>query len=443
MSKKLKSDFTIGFELEGVLNRSINSRDNLYDELNRMLGGNGDMHYDGSIRYSSLNNETSFEYASPIIDYTPGNVNNIIKCLDKLPSLGVKTNRSCGFHTHISFDGIKKNDTTWFIFWLCATDNYKEFKKLGRTNLYGATYAKFSFLETIADGLRSVTPSIRNIVRNICTNEKYRAIRIHPQGTIEWRGPRTFLNTPKHSKTLTFFQKLDSFISCFIKSMSENEVTVGGVTYTKQQIIDLCASYDRDFVFKTHNKQPFAEKLLESPMILDKMKQKELDKNKDMIMSVIDSCHYGRQFKSKVLLKWFKDNGLDRYISKYFGIDIVLEESDMLYKNSDLFSTLKELSNNMENSAKVYESVKKWHKQGLYANTIALYIKNILTTEYCYAFFTEVIENGMFDLLNESDKHQIVGRYVDNYRYNQHRNYFLLGKEYEMLSAQLKKHNLI
>lgn len=427
MVRKLKSEFTFGFELEGVLNTNVNSRDKLFDILNNDLEDCGDMHYDGSIRYSRYNGETSFEYASPIFNYTPSNVDKVLKCLDNLPNYGVSVNRSCGFHTHVSFDGIKQEDTLWFIFWLCASGKYENFRKLGRTNLYGARYAKFNFLDSIATYIKNYVANtsssydLNMAIGAICTNEKYRAIRIHPQGTIEWRGPRTFLNTPTHKKSLSFFKKLDDFISCFIESLNTDSVTVGDTIITKDKVLQIGKSYLKSITFKSENKISFLEKIVNNPRILDKMKVKELDKNRDIIITALDRYYWSNTlFKSKVLFNWMSDNGLDRYKCRFFDAIMLLSDAATLYRNGSLFDTLKTIHNkSYELNTQIYEQIKKWHSEGLYSNTIGLYLNHIFSSEHSIdlgLMFIDVIKNGLINDMKPEHKNSIIGFYESMYR---------------------------
>lgn len=209
MSKKrLLNEFSFGFELEGTYNHEeTNSRD-LASKFNSMLGGEGNMHGDGSLR--SDYGYSCFEYSSPVIQFTPSNIRKVIKFLDSLPSLHVKINNTCGFHTHVSYKGITKEDAVWAMASMAADESYTNFLKLGRTNLHKAPYAKPDFLKKAFKYAENNNYS--GLVETIVDNEKYRSIRIHPQGTIEWRGPRTFLNVIKHSKNVAFFKKLTQFI---------------------------------------------------------------------------------------------------------------------------------------------------------------------------------------------------------------------------------------
>ena len=91
-----------------------------------------------------------------------------------------------------------------------------------RTRFYAEPYALATFFEEAHDILLDGNKS--RFADQIVTNEKYRSMRIHPQGTLEWRGPRTFLNVNKHEKNVMFMKKLTEFIIKINQSLDLTEV---------------------------------------------------------------------------------------------------------------------------------------------------------------------------------------------------------------------------
>ena len=172
----LKSSFSFGFELEAI---AASGTSNLEDKFNEFLGDNGDMHRDGSLRPGRERGGIPFEYSSPVLQYTPANISKAINFLSNLKTWDVYTNRSCGFHTHISFTDITKKDVMWFMLYLCGTGKIHEFDKLGRTLLYNRTYASPRFLERVESYLKNM--NLVDALTVVATNEKYRSIRLHPQ----------------------------------------------------------------------------------------------------------------------------------------------------------------------------------------------------------------------------------------------------------------------
>ena len=227
VSKKLHSDFSFGFEFEGFAKiqnflgdienysyfRSFSSWDsipcnNLYEDDFRQLYNNvnefindklhsrrGRTHYDGSVK-NYLNGYQSFEYSSPVFKFTPKNIKLIKDFFVNMNEYGFGINNTCGFHTHISFPDITENDAIWIVSQIAIDDKkIEEFCYLHNKDeiidFYNDRYASKSFLLKIRDDI--MNNNYYSLMNHI-NSEKYRVIRIHPQGTLEWRGPRNFLN---------------------------------------------------------------------------------------------------------------------------------------------------------------------------------------------------------------------------------------------------------
>ena len=59
----------------------------------------------------------------------------------------------------------------------------------------------------------------------VFTTEKYRMLHIHPQGTIEWRGPRGFMNSEYNIKNVyEFFKLLHKFVMWIGHTLAEFEI---------------------------------------------------------------------------------------------------------------------------------------------------------------------------------------------------------------------------
>ena len=75
MNSLLKSDFKFGFELEGICaNSDIYDSNKLGEKFDEILG-DGNMHRDGSLNATRKRGGFTFEYSSPVITYTPFNIN--------------------------------------------------------------------------------------------------------------------------------------------------------------------------------------------------------------------------------------------------------------------------------------------------------------------------------------------------------------------------------
>ena len=301
MSKiKLLNDFSFGFELEGTFDSNLISREELNYQMDEFLGGKGNMQYDGSLRTSTSPQyrrfNECFEYSSPVINFTYANMNKVIKFLDKLPEWNVRINTSCGFHTHISYKGINKSDISWICMYLVASGDYKKFLKLGRTNFYTTRneYASKDFLESAAEYFHD--NNIHMMANELITNRKYRCIHIHPQGTLEWRGPRTFLNVNKHSKNVAYAKKLVEFLLTINKAL--NTDTINGLS---RKEIDNRFSSKIDYLgFNVRNNtrlDNFIHRVLTSPTFLNHLSERSLQS----YSSEIDSLKTNDTFKKNLL----------------------------------------------------------------------------------------------------------------------------------------------
>lgn len=61
-------------------------------------------------------------------------------------------------------------------------------------------------------------------IANELSEVKMRLIRNHPQGTLEWRGPRNFLNKPDIEVIKRFFMKLYKFAKWISDTLDKKEI---------------------------------------------------------------------------------------------------------------------------------------------------------------------------------------------------------------------------
>ena len=310
--KHLKSDFSFGFELEGLL-EDHKRLSTLKNKLDKFFDNEGSMDTDGSIRQTKACSGRPFEYASPVIKYSPTNLSIFLNFLDNLPEFGVKVNNSCGFHTHISFTGISRDDAVWFILWLSGTEKYKELLFFNDIKFYSPRYASIKFFEKIHDALAN--HDIVSALKQAVSNEKYRVIRIHPQGTLEWRGPRKFLNKVDHLANVNYLKMLDKYMNLLNESLDTNFLDVCNVPYFKKDIInDEIYNVRCGFDFRSNKeKKDLYDIIDKNPEILDKMAYKDLVKNKDTIIRLFNWSFevMNTQYKSKALAKFMIENNFD------------------------------------------------------------------------------------------------------------------------------------
>ena len=246
MSKKLRGEFTFGFEFEGfgrleTYLRGTDAYDH-YDEdfdcmecnsldgddyseyydsinhfINRCLGAkNGRTHYDGSVK-NYRNGYQSFEYSSTVYKVNAKNFKKLNNFFSKLSNYDMGINETCGFHTHISYNGITEKDAIWIVSQIALNDEWvKEVTQMvdgdQTIDFYNGRYAEKDFLE----GLKTAILNNED-VRRFINCDKYKVLRIHPQGTIEWRGPRNFLN--RENGFMKFAKKLTNIIDIFSKAL--------------------------------------------------------------------------------------------------------------------------------------------------------------------------------------------------------------------------------
>ena len=253
----LSSEFTFGFELEAILSydselhTEVSDRrrpltgikehiDNLlYSDMPekyvKQLKGESDIVEDGSVHQTSHDYDEpdiEFEYSSPIIPLTPMWLGKVVKTLQTLLDEGVYTNKSCGFHHHLSFGNIHEKDMVWIYCNLAADPStYKDFVEFQGHSFQSSQYASYYDLDELATALLN---DDFDTVGDLLTTTKYRTFRIHPQGTLEWRGPRNFLNDKNVEVIKEFYRlflKMSQKISHYMKSN-----TIEGTTITKEKL---------------------------------------------------------------------------------------------------------------------------------------------------------------------------------------------------------------
>lgn len=179
----------------------------------------------------------TFEIASPVLKLTPLNISKTIYYLKTaVEEYEVETNETCGMHIHLGFPEIKEGKTNSInIFWalchLASTPdeaskilNYKGFK------LYGKKYAKLKVLENMHQMIsRDYFPKdvskdvVLNTLNRFYNDDKFLVFRQHTIGTLEWRGPRGFLDRPNLIKDF-FIKVLYGLVKFLNDSLDEDRL---------------------------------------------------------------------------------------------------------------------------------------------------------------------------------------------------------------------------
>lgn len=364
----LKSEFKFGFELEGYVSNyddysygyegeyEYNEVTGEYDEIN------SDENYDESIDYDTLYNELSilfsktfgdecevesdgslgiggFEFPSPIMSLTPINIKKCIEFLYNLPNneFNIYTDETCGFHTHISFPNMSNEDMAWIVCHIALDpkiqDNLMLFKdSAGEEFDFFGKWATTDFLQDIESAIKM---SDWEELSKWLSNEKYRVIRIHPQGTLEWRGPRDFLNKRNLQTIKDFFVRLSNVVLQIAKIMDKKEIN--GISRTNFFKLVKLTELSKQGKIKTLSDNAI-KAIIKNPLILTKINQKinPLDLIKKLEFYLKQSGESLESFLIPLRYKEFKDNELLAIIIELCPSFINFVDT----KNSKLFQLL-------------------------------------------------------------------------------------------------------
>ena len=253
----LETDYS--YQASGSLARAINNQ--LNDMLNRGVPTKnmkyGTIDSDVSIDPSNSNDYT-FEYASPVLKCTPQNFQRVINMLASLNENGFYTNDTCGFHHHLSWEGITERDMIWVYLNLCLDKDFRNF--MSDVDGFSMTSERWSPSHVLEDISNAIKNGDYDKVLKELSDDKYRLFRIHPYGTIEWRGPRDFLNDGEREIIIDFYKKFNKYIS---KIIEYNDAKVlFGTDITREQLFqNLTDAKERDtsggdreleFLVRTH-----------------------------------------------------------------------------------------------------------------------------------------------------------------------------------------------
>lgn len=276
----LASQFTFGFEFEGFSFDEEN-----YNNFERLVSRYFSEHKlknDKSIfnTYSNLDDDSSiepeysenytFEYASPTFYFTPKNLERTILFLTRAFKF-TQTNTSCSLHIHIGFpDKLIKIDENrmWII--LCLANDLEFVSNLSNFQgfeLYDDHYAPIGFLFSISEHLRTIKDNsdLKRIVSYFFTGKKFIAFGQHAQGTLEWRGPRAFLDEQDPRLVKDFFiRHLYPFIKWIGKSLElESIKTKEGYIINRSDVFKY-VSESRTPISNQRKKTPFMQKFTNS-----------------------------------------------------------------------------------------------------------------------------------------------------------------------------------
>lgn len=228
--------FKFGFEFECVMPVKLHVRG--IEHLDLPLHFNEKN--DSSIRVDDPMN-TGMEFVSEPLVLNPLNIVKSKKSLISLMKAGCTTNDSCGFHVHYSSPDMNYLNTCWFLLNLSTNEKAIEtLTKFQDIDFVNEHYASTEFLNQIRDNVFKETRDPFKISQIFGTS-KYQIMRIHPQGTLEWRGPRNFLNDGL-DKIDAFFIRLYRVADILDTLSRSSSVTYNGMTITKNDFTKILNS---------------------------------------------------------------------------------------------------------------------------------------------------------------------------------------------------------
>lgn len=171
--------------------------DLIYETFQKYIsnGNWGKMTDDGSIKPDHEFDYT-FEYATPHMPFKPSVIEDMIKFFKELDKTEFYVNDTCGFHIHLSYPDINKNDLIWVLCCLAMDKDslnlisYLENSGIQLFTTGNESYGSMDVMNHIKEELEEKN---WDVLGYSLARDKQTLFRIHPQGTLEWRGPRNFL----------------------------------------------------------------------------------------------------------------------------------------------------------------------------------------------------------------------------------------------------------
>lgn len=242
LEKKLTTDFTFGFELEAIWITNTYYDDDDYDDddydedgicrnnyglyagnienffIDQGLEG-GDLHGDCSL--DSMGRGVTFEWASPVLPFNVASIEKVIKMFKKGLGTKFEVNNSCGFHNHISFNDISLEEVIWIMSKLAMDDRAREMF----SDFEGIKFVThWSGDEYLNDLKQAIEENNYKKIVSLCSTDKYSVVNVHRNKTLEWRGPRGFLEREDMGIIIRFYQRLQKIIKWIIDILDENEI---------------------------------------------------------------------------------------------------------------------------------------------------------------------------------------------------------------------------
>jgi len=195
---------------------------------------------------------TTHELASPAFKFTPKNIEKAIQFLTEAFAF-THTNKSCSLHIHIGFpEKLFKIDENrvWVMFCLANdTKKVSEISNFHEFELFDEHYAPIDYLFRINEHMKRLQSNMDlvTLVNYVFTNRKFLAFGQHSQGTLEWRGPRGFLDEKVFGTVRDFFIKqLYPFVKWIGKTLEMESITTSeGYKIERKTVFDIISKADK------------------------------------------------------------------------------------------------------------------------------------------------------------------------------------------------------
>jgi len=331
--KYLHGEATFGFELEAIDTSNPRARSDFIKHLSGVIhkyfpdSGKPNITMDDSV--DSLGEGEPFEWGSHVMSLTPGNIKKVESFLSNLNDNDIKTNSTCGFHVHIKFPNLTDEDRQWIVLNLAHDTNMRNklvyFEKYQFINYIYASADALDALDIMINSVEDGEPINHELIKDYLTSEKYRILRIHPQGTLEWRGPRDFLNDPKLDEIHRFFILLWKFTTWILETIEKKNLV--GIPRSKwmeertsiEKITDVSNLYD------------LVKKVKEKPKIIGQITNIKILKNLAHKLGLNIITYVNEKYKQQVI-DYFFDALNYKYIIHWCQEHHQPISDDVLYK---------------------------------------------------------------------------------------------------------------
>jgi hypothetical protein len=229
LMETLHSEFKIGFELEALYPGNNMFAEDYFEDIEPILKkyfpqvNKFDLKGDGSIK--PFEGYMGFEWASPTFNLTPSFVKQTSIFFSELNKNKIKINESCGLHVHMSFPKMTNQDMAWVTCHLALHPEIID-------SLSSIDEFSFESEHANTDSLIQLEQDLKNknwkSVSKLLNHDKYKFLRMHPQGSLEWRAPRGFLVRQDYLLMKRFFVMVYSFTRWIMKF--QNEKTINGIS---------------------------------------------------------------------------------------------------------------------------------------------------------------------------------------------------------------------